>query len=79
MPPRTKSNFRWATKVAGLLEADKGIKRWFTNRDSMIERAQRYAESKNEPVHLYIDEGPNMDEFVVITIQRQKKPEDYKP
>lgn len=76
MSPRPKGTDRFAEKIAGLLEADKGIREWWTDRSQMPEKEAAKAARNNDPTHLYLDEGGN--DLIVVTVRRVPKPKGYK-
>lgn len=69
---RSRKNHVFAEKIAGLLEADKAITEWWTDRDNLTEIAAKRANEANDPCHLYVDEGG--PQLVVITVQRIDRP-----
>ena len=71
---RSRKNHTRADEIAGLLEADKLTKSWWTDRESMTTAAQAKANERNDPCYLYVDDGDS-DTLMCVTVQRVPRPE----
>lgn len=71
---RSRKNHVRAVEIAELMNADKIVVEWWTDREAMTDAERRKANERDEPCHLYVDDGGK--DLMVVTVRRMPKPKE---